>query len=347
MSTHPVTFREGRRSHKKGVIKTMVVNGHKATVILVLTAGLMGVRAFAQTRLVGGQNGRGVVNPPPPTTVGLGPTTDYFDPALSGRWMSVKFQAGNGPRALDEETLTEVRITPDTMTFQYRGRAESMRYVVNRAETPHEIDLTPTRPAALSRSEGYRGIYRLAGDELTIRFTKNQAVGTARPMTFQGDGKQAGYRTYTLQRRTSSNHGSRHFGPLIEREVTGRVEQKTSFLDLDTGLHVEPHAAGADLATSLTLSDSRARVGLNLVAIAVADDKLEAATPAEVMAAVSDPSRTSKGRQQLGGNTRVYYFKTARGNMGVLQILPVRENQAVVEVLVRYKLIVPEKTEKM
>lgn len=140
-------------------------------------------------------------NTAPPITVGPGPTTERYEPALVGRWKVVKFQTGVGPQAVDEETVTEAKITPDTIAFEYKDRADTMRYLVDRSKTPKEIDLILTGPAAVTGNEVYKGIYKLDGDELRICFTKNQAASAARPTTFEAEDRRAGYRIYMLKRQ--------------------------------------------------------------------------------------------------------------------------------------------------
>ncbi len=271
---------------------------------------------------------------------------------IQGRWFVFGFRR-NGPLAPDEAGVHEVHVTGDKRVVfrsDQKDRGEAFGYVLFPTKSPKEINLIGNDVRGVSPV--YKGIYRVEGDELRIAFTRDEDAGAARPTKF--DTERPGERLYTLKRPTPPDEKGRHFGPVIEREVTSGVDQKTSFLDLDTGLHVDPNPAPpgttptgfapapatADLVTSVTLSDTRARVGLKLVAVAAPDAKFESATPAEVAAAVGDPKQQPKDRQQLGGKDRTYYFRTSEGNSGVLQIVPVEGDANVIKV--RYKLILTE-----
>jgi RNA polymerase sigma factor (sigma-70 family) len=278
----------------------------------------------------------------PPASVGMGPVKVTDEELVQGHWSVFKVRI-NGPHALDETEAREVHLANGSLTIRYKERTESMRYKVDPAKDPKEIDLIPTDPASVVRNEVYKGIYKLGSDELVIAFTKNQAAGAARPANF--DGSERGERVYTLKRRNPPDAQGRYFGPVLERAVTSGGDKASSRLDLDTGLYVERGAAGADIADSPALSDTRARVGVDLVAVPVPDEKFESAIPADVAARVAAAAKPAgRGVSQLGGKDRTYYFQTAGGNTGVLQVLPREKGSDAVTV--RYKLVYTDEKAK-
>ena len=339
----------------EGVVKAMFVSKLKAAFSVVLILGFMATGATILTyRTAAGQGdkrptGTGpVATSPGPKEKGVAepPKPREDGEILRGWWTVVKVRIG-GPQAVDEGEVREVHIdhqgtTGGMISFEYPTRTDSMKYTVDPSKNPKEIGLIPTDALRVANREVYKGIYQLDGDELKINFTKNLAGGAERPTAFEG--RNRGEWAYTLKRRNKSDDEGRYFGAVQERQVTSGIDKKTSFLDLDTGLHTEPNAAGADIVDSVALSDARARVGVKLVAVTAPDAKFESATPAEVAAALA--KQEPKDRQNLGGKDRTYYFKTSEGNTGVLQIDPVMENKAVAQVRVRYKIICTEKKGK-
>ena len=103
-------------------------------------------------------------------------------PTIVGPWASEKVTVGGK----DQQT-----VAPDNIQFEFadygtvvvrmgRDQPQSPAYKVNPKADPPEIDLTPAagvkRPPSL-------GIYKLAGDTLTICF--DQEPGAARPKSFE------------------------------------------------------------------------------------------------------------------------------------------------------------------
>ena len=138
----------------------------------------------------------------------------------------------------------------------------------------------------------------------------------------------------------SREQRSMSFGPVTERVMdsfAAGLSVRTNYLDLDTGEFVNEHPPG-DLVNSIYHSDTRARVGLDIVAIAVADGRWDC-SPEEVCDEVA--KATPKAWVSLGGpsSRRTYLFKTHEGSMGVLQIVPLKEDESKVNI--RFKRVLP------
>jgi hypothetical protein len=124
----------------------------------------------------------------------------------------------------------------------------------------------------------------------------------------------------------SREQRSMSFGPVTERVMdsfAAGLSVRTNYLDLDTGEFVNEHPPG-DVVNSIYLSDTRVRVGLDIVAIAVADGRWDC-SPEEVCDEVA--KATPKARVSLGGpsSRRTYLFKTHEGMQYVAQLQGLKE----------------------
>ena len=123
---------------------------------------------------------------------------------------------------------------------------------------------------------------------------------------------------------------------MIERSVSFFDFMKdAAYLDLDTGEYGR-NQGGRDLIAAAGESDTRVRVGLDMVAIAV-DATRWNASPKEVLTEVAqaEPQR----HVRLGGpeSRRTYFFKTREGGVGVLRIVPTGDEHG--NVMVRYRML--------
>lgn len=142
-------------------------------------------------------------------------------------------------------------------------------------------------------------------------------------------------------RSTSSR--SYVFHKTYEREM--RSEDRR-YLDLETGTFVAAHPPG-DLFYWEAENDLQARAGLNLVALPAEPEKWETADPQEVLQRVD--AATPQKQVRLGGGEsklfpeprQTWFFKTAEGSAGILQITPHPKRPGSVHI--RYKLVRPRR----
>lgn len=145
--------------------------------------------------------------------------------------------------------------------------------------------------------------------------------------------------------KTEAGAAKLQFGPVMERVVGFDVRSKTAYLDLDKGDYVDPGTnaivhgmkespPGVDLKATTYENDTRARMGINLVAIPV-DNKQWDAAPEAVLADVSGAKPQEQVRLGADDHTKTYFIKTSEGNAGVLQLTP-RKDSDLVEVRWRF-----------
>jgi hypothetical protein len=143
------------------------------------------------------------------------------------------------------------------------------------------------------------------------------------------------------------------FGLVVERILNFDPREKTAYLDLDTGRHVDPGdqfpqlgadatPAEVDLKVSLYESDTRARVGMNLALLQVGADDWNV-PPDELRKVMEHTSPQKQVRLAANDEAQFYYFKTREGTTGVLQLQPVLDSHGLVRI--RYKLVPPERPE--
>jgi len=152
----------------------------------------------------------------------------------------------------------------------------------------------------------------------------------------RGDAAGAMDRLLAAAERTVRPAAGLRFGPVLERLVSSSASKDDAFLDLDTGLYGR-HLPGRDFMVFLGESDTRVRTGRNMVAIAVAASRWDS-SPQEVLREVRKGKRQARAR--LGGrvSNRTFFFQTAEGGAGVLQITPATGGYAKV----RYRLILAD-----
>jgi RNA polymerase sigma factor (sigma-70 family) len=133
---------------------------------------------------------------------------------------------------------------------------------------------------------------------------------------------------------------------LFERDMPFDGIDNPSLLDLDTGKWIakappfdrfgNPQGqAIPDVAPGRGLSDTRTRDALNMVVVRIPRAQFEKATPQETLAALA--KQPAKKNQIIGRPENAYYFKTAEGSHGVLEIVPIENANGIVKV--RWKLV--------
>lgn len=142
------------------------------------------------------------------------------------------------------------------------------------------------------------------------------------------------------------------WGAVEERVISFDLRDRRSRLDLDSGEFVDvggDHATGGseaaglfdvgegtDLAVSPVESDTRARMGVNLVALP-ADAFDWQATPDEVLDRMMGKPAPPQLRLAPGDKSRTWFIRTDAGNVGVLSLTPQADDPS--QVGVRWKLV--------
>jgi RNA polymerase sigma factor (sigma-70 family) len=139
---------------------------------------------------------------------------------------------------------------------------------------------------------------------------------------------------------------AKEWSELFEREMTFfDQDKKTNYLDLDTGDYVEPGTRGrsVDLSGGLALSDRRTRIATYMSVAPIAHDAHPLPSAADIVSMLAKTA--AKTSQIVGGRDESYLFKTAAGNIGLMDITPINQAQGVVRV--RWRLLrrdaVPDK----
>jgi RNA polymerase sigma factor (sigma-70 family) len=117
---------------------------------------------------------------------------------MLGTWKIVSTER-NGKGVTDEGTEGDTTvITADTITISCKsGGKLVLTYRLDPSQRPKAIDVTPHKPDP-SAGDVLLGIYELKGDQLKICFSRNVALGAARPNKFSAD--ERGDRFYILER---------------------------------------------------------------------------------------------------------------------------------------------------
>jgi RNA polymerase sigma factor (sigma-70 family) len=153
------------------------------------------------------------------------------------------------------------------------------------------------------------------------------------------------------EKNMANNDAGKNVGPsswsgVFERQMPFDGADDAGLLDLDTGewvvpgllihgRYLTPKKPAADLVSSPLLSDTRTRHALNMVVVKIPNERFSKATPDEIHESLA--GKAAKESQIVGLPDSAYYFKTAAGSIGVMEIVPIENANGAVTV--RWKLV--------